>query len=368
MAFSIKVLTNEVQVSVVQEEFDSFVCKWSENPFLLSPFIISGMKLCRTKGRLPTLIIVYDSNRIVGMAALSMRHRLGIRFSEFLLGSHFLPEIVVDDEYREACICAIIGYLTENMNCKFLDLTLSAESKNLPALEESCRQMHIFSSSKVENCHRIALVNCTWDEFVRKRGSNFRHKFRRIEQKFTETGNWKTSKIETLGKENELFDKILQIDGLSWKKTWAFSKGITEDPELLMLFRSIVNNTKIEPVFTWCAYFLSINDKIISYVLVFKGKETAFIKRTSYDESYRDFSPGLLIMNYAVRDLFENGRIRLIDWCSENSFMDRWSKITLPRKTIMVRKGIVPIASSLCQGNGSIRKLYHLVASVLEFE
>lgn len=368
MMFSIKVITNGAQLLAIREEFDSFVWKWSENPFLLSPFILSGMELCHSRGRVPIIFMIYDSDRIVGMAPLLLRHKMGIRFSEFLFGSHFLPEIVVDDEYREACICAIIDCLTENMNCKFLDLTLSAESKNLPALEESCNRIHIFSSSKVENCHRIALVNCTWDEFVSKRGSNFRHKFRRIEQKLSETGNWKISKVETLGQENELFDKILQIDALSWKKTWAFSKGITEDPELSMLFRSIVNNTKIKPVFTWCAYFLSINDKVISYVLVFKGKETAFIKRTSYDESYRDFSPGLLIMNYAVRDLFDDGRIRLIDWCSENSFMDRWSKITLPRMTIMVRKGIIPTVSSLCQGNGSIRKLYRSVASVLEFE
>ncbi len=359
---TIKVISDPDRLGEIEDAWDSFVDRCGDNPFFLSGFVKEYAKAYRSEGWTPLILVVLIDNAMSGIVPLVIKKRFGIRFVKFLLEYHCSPEIVIDDKYREVCMPHILRFLFNTLKCQFVDLVLPTDSSNLPILkrESKAGRVYLGVRPEIEMGHRIIPINCTWGEFIKARGSNFRQKFKKIERNLNRAGSWQIVYVEGKKDEEDTFKKILDVDKLSWKEGWHASRGIS-DEQLLTIFEGLRNTTRGQPDFKWGAWFLELNNETLAYALGLHYKETTFIKRTSYVERYRHLYPGIFVVHAAIHELFDKGETRKIDFYTDHSFMTTWAKACLPRVTIMMRKGILPTAMGVLLANEATRKTLHSI-------
>jgi CelD/BcsL family acetyltransferase involved in cellulose biosynthesis len=355
------------QFEKIEKEVDDFVWKWSDNPFFSSAFIKGGAKLSSSRGWDPLIVVIYDSNGIVGFTPLATRNRFGIRLAQFLYGPNFLMDIVVDDEHDEVCISQVLRILTKVLKCKFVDLTFSAESKTLKIIEKFSRAEHVYFATDAAafGGHRVVPVTSKWEEFVKMRGKKFRAEAKRVERKVGELVDWAVTCIEQMEQDPEVCEKILRIDEHSWKKEWLSSKNFKYDPELAVTLDTLPETAKKRSIFRWQVYFLTLEGAPIAYVLVFRMKTTAFIKRTSYVAAYKHFSPGMFILNYSIRKLFDEGKVKAIDFCADHPYQETWATLCLSRTDTRIRNSLLLLMIERILVSTTMRKKARVLKSLL---
>jgi len=182
----------------------------------------------------------------------------------------------------------------------------------------------------------------TWDEFETLRGSGFRRKFKRIERHLDRAGSWKIACVENGNRGSDAFKRIVDVEKMSWKEALRIRKRKKMDQELLMIWKESQYMTSIEPDFNWSVWLLELNDRTLSYVFVLQYKGVAYLVKTSYDERYRRFAPGIYILNAAIRELFNKGQVSKIDFLTDFPFMRIWTSICLPRVRVLMLQKSVP--------------------------
>lgn len=360
LGFSIRAISDPERLCEMEKEWDSFVNQWGEgNPFLLNRLIKEYARFSQVKGWNPLVLIVLVDNSIAGIAPFAVKTQFGIQSAKLLFDPHFLPEIVVDHRHREMCVSGILDYLAFTRKCGFIDMTLSTTSQNLKTLKEMCKTKGLYLGTKSEEGHRILSINSTWEEFRKARGANFRNKIKKIENHLTRAGPWEIRHFESGNDPSDIFAKILDVDKVSWKETWHSSSGVTVDKELLMILKCLRKAIGTQPDFTWHVSFLEMNNQTVAYTLVLQQKDTALIKRTSYDQRYKNLYPGILILNATISELFGRDQVKRIDFCTDHSFMATWTKNCVPRTTVMIRRGILPTMEGIVVENSFTRRILH---------
>ena len=168
----------------------------ADNPFLLSGFVEQFMRFNGLRGWAPLVLVISAGDQIVGMVALKMIRKFGVRVAKFLVPFWFSPDFVGYDEYRETCVSLTLRFLFRTLRCQLVDLTLPAESRSLRIVKRKCRARRIRFFSPSQMGHRIIPVNSTWDEYKKMKNSRFRRKFRNMERNLGHAGNRKTAGLD----------------------------------------------------------------------------------------------------------------------------------------------------------------------------
>jgi len=309
------------------------------------------MEFYLSRGWTPLVLVTSKDNTIVGIAPLITNKKFGVRFAKFVGNAWFPPDFIVDDRYRETCIARTLDFLFKTLQCHFVEFTLPAESPNLRILKQKCKGNKIYFCTKPAIGHCIIPIRCTWDEFKASRGRNFRRKFKKIERKLDRAGSWRIMCIENENNGSDAIKKILDVEKMSWKETWRTQMGVKIDPDLPMIWKAAQYTARTEPDFKWSAWFLELNGKTLAYCLFFQHKEVAFDVKTSYDERYKKFYPGVYVNNVAIRELFNRREVRNIDFLIDLPFHRIWTSKCLPRVRVMMsRKGVSSVI--MCANSG----------------
>jgi len=282
---------------------------------------------------------------------------LGVQFAQFLLDDGFSPDFVVDDQYRETCIRYFFEYLFKTLNCQFVTFNLPPESQNLAIMRQLCKVHGIGFSAGTRYEHRIIPVECSWDEFQKRKGR--RRIIRQIERKLDEIGSWEIEYFENLSKCSDILNKILDVERLSWKHPLSQSNAcasfVFENERLLTIWAASQTAARTND-FKWSVWFLQINDKTVAYTFAVKYKETAFIATTSYDEQYRKSYVGKYINAISIRDMFNDGHTKIIDFTGDFSFMSFWTSLSLSNvRVCMCKKNLVPLVKRLSSNTYMLR-------------
>jgi hypothetical protein len=345
LIFSIKVITDMSIFQNIENEFNEFIQKNSNNPFLLSVFIKNGAKLCCKRGkRSPLLLIVYHRDKIVGFVPLQIWSRFGLRRAKFLFEPDFLPDFVTSGD-SETIALLIFDVLINVLKCKYITLAMSADSVILLPIEKASNNLHLnYTDQNNLMGHRLIYVNSSWIDFIKSKKHKFRAELKRVEKKIKLLGNCLVKCVGSFEDDPEVFNKIRTINVLSWKEADLETKHITEDPYMVMILSAIQENlNSTQASFRWITYFLELEGKAIAYVLVLQLNDRAYIKRTSFIESYRTFSPGIYLLNYVLKELFEHCDVKIIDFCSDHSYIQTWADTCIPRTLVVVSKGVMPL-------------------------
>jgi hypothetical protein len=344
MKLLIRVISDLNELHEIEGAWNVSISKCSRNPFLLSGFVKQFMESNRSRGWTPLLLVISTDNKIIGISPLKTKKKFGVRFAKFLPKSSFSPDFIGDDQYKEIYIAHTLDFLFKTLHCQFVDLTLPAESPNLRTIKQKCQanRTHFFTTSGIG--HRILPIECTWAEFEKFRGGNFRRKFKKIEQHLDSIGLWRITCIEKENEEMDITKKVLDVERMSWKEGRRTQRGIKIDPDLMMVWAGSQYMAKTEPDFKWSVWLLELNDQTLAYLLACQYKEVAYFTKTSYDGRYKRFTPGIYICNAAIRELFNKHRIRKVDFLTDLPFMETWTSLCSPRVRIVMSRKRVPHA------------------------
>ena len=332
------------KVSEIREELDAFIGKNSENPFLLSIFIKQTMETALRKDTIPIVLFFRTKGKIIGVVPLVIGKRFGVRFAAFLFDFWFSPDFIFDLEYNEVCMQNTLSYLFDNLKCQFATFDLPTDSLNINILEQICATNGITYRKKNDAGlnHRIIPVESTWADFQKSRGKKFRCEFRSIERKLDNAGSWQIELFEDANHEEKTLHKIAEVESASWKQIWRLQKNRTMDEQLFQLWEgsgfAIRNNPNVKRK----VWFLELNCKPIAYSLAIQYKGTAYLAKTSYNNQYRGIYPGIYIFNRAIRDLFNCGEVKKIDFLTNLPFLKKWASKYKSRSRFFLYRGFLP--------------------------
>lgn len=336
MTVPLRVISNPVDLFRIKDEWDAFIREHCNNPFFLYTFVSKFMDL-DFRSQSPLILFALENNKIIGIALFCVKKVFNLLRVTFLFQPHFSPDFIIDDMYKEKFLKSVVKFLSSNLKCQFIDLTLPSESSNVDVLEKICRNDMIYFRKCLtyELGHCVLPIKGSWDEFEKLRGGNFRRRFRRIESKMEKEGGYEVLSVEKYN--HSLLEEIDYIERRSWKEKWRKKKRAKCDPELIKLIEAVkdVDNENLAR-FKWKVWFLKIKNELASYALIFKFKDYGFIAKTSYNEKYRNFYPGIYVINTAIKDFFENLRVEKIDFQTNLSFMKTWNPLVFPKVRFMM--------------------------------
>jgi CelD/BcsL family acetyltransferase involved in cellulose biosynthesis len=352
---SFRIVNSSAELLELEESWDAFVTRLSDNPFFLTGFVHEFMNIAQSRGWRPTFLVFSSNHRVNGLVPLLVRRRLGMRFAKPLLRNWFSPDFLLDPEHREQSITQTIRFLFDRLRTQIIDLTFPFNSPNLSIVRKSCRNDKHATWEQPANGHCIIPIDKSWEEFEKIRGGNFRRKFRKLERKLSQAGSWRVVKRNLKGRKEEGFERILEIERRSWKKDWRVRMKTELDQDLLTLFQASHKTAESEAL-TFEVWFLVLNEQELAYSLVVTYKETAFIAKTSYDQRYRSLYPGIYVNNAAIKELFIKRQVKLIDWNTDLPFHRNWTSICPPRIRILIsQRSAVPKMLSFLGGSTRTR-------------
>jgi len=339
-AISVNTISNMDELLKIEDSWNEFIRDHARNPFFLSGFFKEFMSLSQNSNWAPAVLIFSVSGKIVGIAPLATKTKLGVRMGKFLLTSDLSPDLILDDKYQELCFDKTFDYMFTTLHCKLVFLTVFAKSPSFEKLKQLGSKKRLALFATPAKGHRILPVKGTWAEFEAFRGRNFRRKFKGMERNLDRCGSWRISCIENGKEEFNVVKKIFDIEKMSWKEELRVRTG-KKDTDLLIFLEGSQHMVKIEPGFKWNVWFLELNDQAIAYSLFIEYKGVSYCVKTSYDRRRKRLYPGIYVLNAALCEFFNKHQIREIDFLTDLPFQETWTSLCSPRVRIMMARSSV---------------------------
>ena len=328
-----KTTSNINDYNKIQNKWDMFIIENESPLFFHSSFIKNKMMEMNNNSFTPLLITLHTKNDIIAILPFKIKNTLFTKRIEFIYSEDYNPDIFIKKKYVNKIEQIISQYLKTRFKKYILCLTFSKNSNSLRIIKNLNKDPHTkILLSKLPG-HRILKKTGSWDDYVQDRGGSYRRQFKRIIKKLENNGTYEI-RIE------EDYSRSLMIRNIveqrSWKSEWRRKRGldIVHDDNFILLA------IKLIPMdYGYRLYFLRFNKVIISYVIVFYQSSVAYICKTTYNENYKSYYPGLLLMNEAIQDMYEDPNIILFDFLTNMSFMSLWTKNVMPH----YRVNIIPV-------------------------
>jgi hypothetical protein len=319
-------------------DWDAVVHTYGTNACYLSNFVRYYAQGASGGGWTPEFIC-----QPTGVAALMVHGWFGIRTAIALLSPTFGAEPVIDPKSGEEFVRDLLDCVFGTLRCQVLDLNFPNESLTLAHMKDVSNSMRLKleqPSMKPQHAtHSVLPVDRTWNEYERMRGYNFTHHFRKIEKKLDQAGRWS---IRRLPIENQdIVDKINEVESHSWKSSWRQERGITFDFDLTAFLDFRKFQSENEPPIVW---LLELDERPIAFEIGMILNKVALLCKTSYDERHANLYCGVFVNNYAIRDLFESGGVSVIDFLTPLEYHERWTSLR-PGRTRMVVTKPVPVVT-----------------------
>jgi CelD/BcsL family acetyltransferase involved in cellulose biosynthesis len=172
------------------------------------------------------------------------------------------------------------------------------------------QSQHRFEHLEYIRTARITLSG-TFEEYWQKRGTNLRHNVNRRRKRATERGL--TSKLIVRRSPEEVAEAIREYGRLE-SSGWKGRDGTAVAPENAQgrFYREVFEH--------FCArgegliYQFLLGDKVAASDLCLQRDGMMIVLKTAYDEALSEFSPAFLMREDALRQLYSEGRVRVIEF------------------------------------------------------
>ncbi|MCK5023751.1 MAG: GNAT family N-acetyltransferase, partial [Candidatus Aenigmarchaeota archaeon] len=332
----ISVISNPEEFKTTKSLWNRLADDCSSNPLFLSSYILDRMKCYSKEGWSPLLLHFSKGDELIGSVPLRVKRTFGLKFAKLLLEPDFSPDFVFRKEYRRVCTEEAIRFLFNTLGFHYLDFTLPVESKNRSILKRLCESQKISFHESFGNAHRMIKIKCTWDEYVKQRRRKTKKKFRSLENRLNKEGIWKIVSFRNDDITTDTYKKILDIENLSWKEKWRQIRRKGKDEHYPMVWNASKLTKEQSLNYHWILYFLELNNTAISFAIVLQYKDTSVMLKTTFDDRYKELSPGTVIMNAVIRDQFEEKETSTIEMMTDLDVVNKWDHIRLPRSRIIL--------------------------------
>ena len=257
------------------------------------------------------LLLVRHGGKLKGIAPLArtgnapVRWMLAPRFRLLgtgAVGSDYL-DLIVDESSEQETIDALVRHL-ERHRC-LVELAQLARGGSMAGrvAEALGRRGWTVVESPTNVCPFVDLTNQTWDSFVARLGrshrQNLRRRLRKLEERFTVS-------FERVRSESEL-DGALDVLVLLHNQRWE-SRGGSDalDEEAVVRFHR--EFARLALARGWLRLFvLSLDGRATAALYGFRYGDRFLFYQSGFDETFADYSVGLVLMALAIRSALEEG-------------------------------------------------------------
>ena len=352
---SIRVICDTQSIQQLAREWNALVGISCKNPFLLSDFVKEFIE-SNHKTWTPLVLVISFKGLMIGIAPLVIKKKIGIRTVKFS-NPLWCSDFIINEQFREICVSNIVHFVFKTLNCKFAEFTLSCDSPNFEALLQQCNFCGINVKVSPEMGRKILPISCKWSEFEAGLDKRFRKKMKKSEHKLDSAGSWKL--VCASGKEQpEAIKKLFEVEENCWKAKWRAQRGEHKDNDIMVVLQASQQMSE-EPEFDWNIWYLELNGKTLSYMLTLEYDDVVFFVKTSFDEQYNSFQPGLVLHNALIREMFNTGRKKRIDFISDMKYLNAWTDKCVPRVKISLTNGLVSTVFHSISENAVVKKIFH---------
>jgi len=311
-----------------QEDLRDVLPAWEE--FLTSPVCGSNLLndpthidllLAAEPDHSPHIILVSTQGRIRCIAPFLIRQtRFRLQFSLWtlaalpirmlkLMGDQFVYSTEVD---RQACFDAVFGALRQERHA--FDLMFVHTLDCSGSLWKYCSAFRtkqseyrmIMASPRMESVHQIKLPE-THAAYLASLNPKTRQNLRRTTRKLAGSGETRMTKVTGPEQVPAFLQELDTVLANSWQaKTFGHQHRNTK-PQL-HYFEQLARCGWLR------SYLLMHGDSAIAYELGFQYRNTYYGQDCGYDQHWKDWGPGSILMYMVIEDLFHDDRPDLLDF------------------------------------------------------
>jgi hypothetical protein len=151
----------------------------------------------------------------------------------------------------------------------------------------------------------------TFDEYWKARSINLRHKVSRLRRRLAEKNH--KPELSTLRNPADVKDALRAYAALE-SKGWKSQTGtaITLDNAQGLFYQEILERFGANGETT--IYQYRVGDTVIATDLCLVRGDILYVLKTTYDEEWREYSPAILMREEITKQLFEEGRVRTLEF------------------------------------------------------
>jgi uncharacterized protein YaiE (UPF0345 family) len=172
-------------------------------------------------------------------------------------------------------------------------------AKSLPKVAKECRIVTVF---KKVSSSPFLKINTDWQSFLNSKSKHFREEQKRKANKMRKTGQLDFVKVSNPEQIHGAMRDILIIERNSWKEKEGSS--LTGVPGLQEFYLDVAETFAKKNCL--CTYLFYSNSVPIAHLFGIVYESRYYALKTSYDESYKELSPGVVLFNYALQDIFQS--------------------------------------------------------------
>ena len=208
-------------------------------------------------------------------------------------------------------VAAILGHLQHTRRGARLRLRCCDAASPLVEALEGHRSLTRRKASTL-----IIRLDGGWESYLASRSRHFRHELARKARRLETEWNAKWISVDDAGGAERAMTDVLRIERNSWKDREGTS--LVSEPGAAAFYSRIARTCA--PLGWLRVELLYLDGEPVAHLLGLVHRGTYYALKTSYDEAYRAWSPGVTLFQHAIRRAFEEG-LTTFDFLGDDS---RW--------------------------------------------
>ncbi len=288
-----------------------------KNIFLFPWFISASLPLLENKN--PQITTIYSDDMLIGLFIVAKDVgyvKLPLRFYRTALHpDQFLATPLVREGFSDQFaigLCKWLDTSSRDISMKLFPL-LSADSPIHASLKRIC-QFQDRPLITIDTFSRAAIIPRAHSEemVLDAIGKSRRKNLRRTAKKLSELGTVKIERMQDTDNIDEWIDEFLQLEHSGWKgKNQSSFLARSEDTEFFVnLAHSAFANNAMN------FFRLTLDGRAIAYTFDLLGKPYGYGTKSAYDEAYRAYTPGILLIYESLKYYLTREEFDIIDSCT----------------------------------------------------
>lgn len=319
------------------QSFDQLVDKTCEfTVHLNSIWLTNYITYYFEKGQSPWILAVYDQDELVGCLPLQAEEKRATRFYNFtelrILG--FGPtdffDIPVAEENKQEILSQMVAFLKKDNSWDKLMLTeLPEESPNLKCLVEALRKEKLEFEMDAPNGFAYTATRENWDEFLQNefnpKNKDLAKAERRVARKEYEL------KFSSF-RENVYQELLKNIDLYAQRRESLGQFNKYETDNLKKFLQNIIEAYEAKKMVELTV--LEADGETWAFQLDWISNKTRYHWNHAYNEDYKRYSPGKLILKEVMRSSFYDPNI---DYCNHMRGLSKYKESFTTQKQMLQR-------------------------------
>jgi hypothetical protein len=149
----------------------------------------------------------------------------------------------------------------------------------------------------------IIRLTSDWETYQKSRSRHLAKEVRRKVKRFENAGHGERRIAQSADQCDQAIADVMRIERNSWKENAGTS--LTADPNFCRFYRDLAATAARNG---WLRLYLLYLDSVpVAYVYGIVFQNQYYALKTSFDENYRELSPGVVLFDHVFRDTFASG-------------------------------------------------------------